>query len=849
MIYWDFEHLKTTTYRHLVLERVSKKTGKEYKVAECDTIITFDIEASSGWKQPNGEVIGWDPVLAKFHPEYYNLADFKEQRAYGRPLPYALMYVWQCCVEDVKGINTYLGRTWEEFYKFMDILTKTVASTGASICKKAKARSKHEKPMNIHIYIHNLSYEFTFLRNLFDVNFSKVADRMPVFARERQCPLKASFMMNEVNVNLHDTLCLVNKSLATWCKDEELEVQKLIEPKDYYLPVRTPATELDTEEIQYSVNDVESMYYGVRKFREIYGHLALIPMTQTGRVRPTLRSGVARRNSEWVSQCQTVNTETDLELFSHICDTFVGGWTHASVFKTAKLYGVHTDGRPVYCFDFRSSYPASMTQFTFPTGTYKPITKAEKDAIDATNPVNRNKRYFFKAKIKNVISNTQNTFWSLSHIHEIGDFIVDNGKIAMADWVVITLSDLDWAIFSKAYSFDEDIEFEYIYAADAEYLPPQLIKIILDYYGAKTSLKNVEGAESRYAEAKIFINCIYGDFVLKTITDACIFVGADITPEHIEDLLSHGLLTEDDIVRNTTGEINIDLTSRNIRAGWMTHKSNENDFYSTMQDLAANPELYTTYQVGCVVTAASRFNLWTAILAMDSRVIYGDTDSIKGTFTDEDLKWIEGYNKEVKRRYTDVVEYYKVKAPKINIKVSDYEPKTPKGEPKELGYFDEDPPCLLFKTMGAKRYVDIVENKGRYEIHATIAGIAKIDAETKFAKLSGVPYHIDKKTVVLDTTDLNDLIKVMDTVQDGVTWAPEETHKLTAYYLDDMTPAVWVDRNGDKYTSTILDRFGVCLQPASFCMGFGAEYANLVRIIRDEPGVDSWGKISSFLKK
>lgn len=65
----------------------------EYKVAECDTIITCDIGTSSEWKQPNGEVIDWDPVLAKLHPEYYNLAVIKEQKAYGRPVPHTRMYM------------------------------------------------------------------------------------------------------------------------------------------------------------------------------------------------------------------------------------------------------------------------------------------------------------------------------------------------------------------------------------------------------------------------------------------------------------------------------------------------------------------------------------------------------------------------------------------------------------------------------------------------------------------------------------------------------------------------------------------------------------------------------------
>ena len=56
------------------------KDGKSFTVKDVDNIITFDIEASSGYRQPDGHVIGFDYNTAKLHPEYYNLAPPTEQK-------------------------------------------------------------------------------------------------------------------------------------------------------------------------------------------------------------------------------------------------------------------------------------------------------------------------------------------------------------------------------------------------------------------------------------------------------------------------------------------------------------------------------------------------------------------------------------------------------------------------------------------------------------------------------------------------------------------------------------------------------------------------------------------------
>ena len=69
---------------------------------ECDDILTFDIEVSSGWLQ-NGKVIGYHPGEAD---SYWN-----------KLTPVALCYIWQFSFNE----DVYYGRNLEEI---MMILSK-----------------------------------------------------------------------------------------------------------------------------------------------------------------------------------------------------------------------------------------------------------------------------------------------------------------------------------------------------------------------------------------------------------------------------------------------------------------------------------------------------------------------------------------------------------------------------------------------------------------------------------------------------------------------------------------------------------------------------------------------------
>lgn len=762
LIYWSYEKLREITFD---FKSVTK--GKTH-TKELQNLITFDIETSNGFRQKDGQIIGFSHELYSKNHSLFDGEDVEQV---------SLMYVWQCAFERAADNNSeiivFMGRTWGEFEEFMTELTDdiTLASNGINPDMDIIARSllldsykKGKKVVGtapeIHIYIHNLGFEFQHLQNVFHKEFTRWTKRCSVFARKQRCPMRADFNYNRTHVILNDTLCLTQRSLASWTED--LEVSKLSEPKDFYLPVRTPETHLTDEEINYSVNDVVSMVYGLREYRDKYKRLGNIPMTQTGELRRVLEEKVGT-DLIWVDMCKKVAESVDYNFYLKLYKAYMGGWTHANILHTNQLR------KNVSCFDFRSSYPAVMTQCKFPISTWREISEYEKDMIDLQGlGANKKQIYFGEFRFTNVVSKTFNTFYSYSKAYdfetatdengkEFEIVTLDNGKIYNAAGFTATMTDLDLDIFLKSY--DCNIEVLHCWAADCDYLPATYINVILDYYGWKTSLKDVEGKEDLYAFSKKFNNGIYGVQVQKLINEEILY-NAD------------GWIKEDD------------------------EYFNQKSFHDTIKSMLKK-NCYTMYQIGVWVSAWARWRLWQNILKFDEKVVYCDTDSIKGVFTDEEVEEFLKFNDYVE---SCIVEVCKAR----NIDINKFKPKTPKGVCKELGYFDIEDKCLEFKALHAKCYCDKIEKDGKEKIVCTVAGISK-------------------------KACLN-VVKSVDMFKDGLTWKTNESEKTITYYNDNQTPGTWVDRNGGWFYSS--DKYGICLMPATFKISNTEDYKTLFNDIQ-----------------
>ena len=740
-------------------------------VSTLQNIITFDIETSNGYRLPDGKIIGIDIHKYVKDEKYAEMIDNAEEES--------LLYIWQCSVESFDGhIYTFFGRKWDDYYDFLLALSSEIrraevfGGTGVNANPNdymvAAAVKRNVKTFT---FIHNLGFEFQHLLNLFDNDFTKrykSQKTKPVFARTSRSPMKAYINFNKVKIEYRDTLCLVGKKLDTWCKDENLPVKKLTAlPDRYYDAIRTPETPLKPLEMDYSEQDVVSMVYGVRKYRDKYETLENIPLTKTGEVRRDVRKAVCDVDKAWSKLCVNIMQNYTFKEYDNLLKLFVGGWTHASALYSGIKFESSTYGMNIRCFDLSSSYPASLTMFKYPVSNFNKVDVKDFHKYSSMDVITSDYRWYAEIKLKNMNSKIINTFWSLSKTVDISGYEVDNGKVSHADSVTIMLTDVDWWIFQQAYEWDS-IKVLELHVATAGYLSKELILKILDYFRGKQMLKGVKGSESKYASSKAGANSIYGVAAQKLCTDS----------------------------------ISFDLDPDDNTAKWESHDVGEMDFYEEIKSL--KPEkIFLAYQHAPWVTAWSRFRLFRAILKFDFDIFYCDTDSCKGTFDDDALKWFADENAWVAEMQHNV-------ATTLGFDPELYNPKNPNKPNKDLrlGIWDREDDCIEFCTYGAKRYVYRTEDG---EMHVTIAGLPK-------------KAGIDK------IHSLNDFYV-------GMVWNAEESGKLIACYNDNQTPGIWIDRDGNTYNPSVKEsaypKYGLCLKPTSFKLTQSDDYQDFLSVYQN----------------
>ena len=449
-------------------------------------------------------------------------------------------------------------------------------------------------------------------------------------------------------------------SLATWAEQRKLSVQKLVGDLDYTI-LRTPKTALTDKELAYCFNDVLVMYFGLLQYKEKYGHMIDIPFTQTGEVRKEV---IERMNvsSEYKyrKRCIKLIPQT-IEDYSLLCDCLMGGYAHSNAVHT----NVVLDN--VLSKDISSSYPTVMCLEKYPMTYFEETVPCD----DYFN--NDNYSYIITFDVEHLHSKRWNTWLSFSKCAKIKGYSLDNGRVLKADYVQLSLTNVDYEMFQLCYDFDNLNIIDFRISSN-DYLSPTFVKYILELYGNKTTLKGIKEKEPLYMKSKQYINSMYGMMVTKNITD---------TIEFEEDR-------------------------------WKKELLNEKNFYTKIaSEKKKLSKTFGAFQFGVWVTAYARRNLWQGILALDYNVAYCDTDSIKYIYCDTDF--FERYNKEIERREN-------MRADMLGIPRDKFCPRDKNGIPHRLGIFDDDGQYKKFKTLGAKKYC-YVDNDNK--LHMTVSGVRK----------------------------------------------------------------------------------------------------------------------------
>lgn len=477
-----------------------------------------------------------------------------------RDIEQTFMYIWMWSFG-----NEYVvvGRTWDEFQELMGAISRTLLS-GERLC----------------CWIHNASYEFTFLRGIH--RFSPD----DVFAIESRKILNFKWGPVEFKCSyLHS-----NMSLAEYTEKMRVVHKKLSGEEFNYDKVRYPWTEITGRELEYCVNDVVGLVEALSVEMEHDGdNLYTFPATSTGYVRRDAK-GAMRDVGYTFLHSQL----PDIEIFKMLREGFRGGDVHANRFYVGQIV------EDVHNVDRSSSYPDVVSNCPFPTSPFF-IEKGSMSVEDVIKLIEVRKRavimrcaitgvelrdpyfpapYLSRDKCRNIIGGQ----W-------------DNGRILCAEYLETTLTDIDFRIILKDYKWKDIVFFE---VAHARYgpLPRPLIDATIRYYKAKTELKNVEGQEVFYVKSKNKLNSIYGMMA--------------------QNPCRRKLLYMQDGVIDKYGRID-----------YYPEDAAKTD--SEILD-AANKRAFLAYQWGCWVTAWARYRLrqgiW-LILEQGAEWLYGDTDSNK----------------------------------------------------------------------------------------------------------------------------------------------------------------------------------------------------------------------------
>lgn len=565
----------------------------------------------------------------------------------------ATMYIWML------GINglCMIGRTWEEF---TDVINTVVEILDL------------DENNRVVIGIHNLGYEFQFMRHYFEwEKVFSVDIRKPVYA------------ITKNGIEFRDTLILSGYKLETVGKNlHTYKVEKMIGDLDYS-KIRNCKTKLSKKEIGYCINDIKIVMAYIQECIDTEGDITKIPLTKTGYIRRYVKNACfgldlnEKNYKKWDYMDLIQNLTLGPEEYRMLKRAFCGGFTHASPFYSGKIC------ENVMSMDLTSSYPTQLCLPKFP------MSKGEKHNISSKKDFEESLKLYcclFDIEIENLQSKFMyDAYISRSRCIKCDNPIISNGRVVSADRVVMTLTEQDYNIIKNVYTWDR-IKIGKMYRYKRGYLPKDFVRSVLELYKSKTELKGLEGNDENgvpysviYLNRKEMLNSCYG----MTVTD----------------IVRDDIIYEDD---------------------W---KEETPDLNESIEKYNTNKGRFLFYPWGVWTTACARTSVWSAIFNLKDDYIYSDTDSVKFKNPEKHMEYFKKYNRIITEQLNETCKHFGFDADYVH-------PKNNKGEEKQLGIWDFDGLYQKFKTLGAKRYMLQYSNDHRNgesagEYSLTVSGLNK----------------------------------------------------------------------------------------------------------------------------
>ncbi len=563
------------------------------------------------------------------------------------------MYVFQFCIAGIYGY----GRTWEDFGLVMKGIEETY---GTSTEKR------------FIVYVHNLSFEHQFMRRY----LTDYCGGYDMFAVKKRTPL---VVRCHNGIEFRCSYKLTNMSLETACKKEPGQKYfKASGDLDYRI-IRTPETALTRTEWGYCIADVACLYDLIaNRLKNEYDTLGTIPLTSTGYVRRKMRK--ACKEYPGYREDYFLATQISYPVYKLLKEAGRGGDTHANRYLTGRVL------KDCHSYDVQSSYPAQILLQKYPMTKFVPY--GEVSSWKEFRELLATKACLFRAAFRGLTVDKKEPmpYISVSKLTErSGKLTADNGRLITVPYCRMTLTDVDWEIIERQYTWDEgQCYITDMYIADYGMLPEPIRKTTLEWFSDKCRIKYDKGKEND-REKKEFIDLIYTK-KKNQLNGIFGMMYTDPVREIIEEGNGDWKRTE-----NPTKE-EIEAYEQESLAKYYKSRNS-----------------FLCYAWGVWTTAHAR--KWLDNLRVCAESVrenasaYCDTDSLKGQGFPHGK--IEELNSKIIGLCREKGAYYEYM-----------------GETYYPGVYEwetENNPYLEFKTLGAKKYC----YRDREGLHLTVSGVAK----------------------------------------------------------------------------------------------------------------------------
>lgn len=539
------------------LRECSKRGRKKNPITYYDVEMAFDIETTT---------------LEKLDYERYNKTGEKVVKGT------AFLYQWQFCIKD----TVCFGRTWNEFLSF---------------CEKLHLYLKTSDKKRAVVYVHNLSYEFQFMKDF--VEFDEI------FARDAHKVMKC--YSHRYGIEFRCSYFLSNMSMAKFCENSEgVFHYKLVDTYNYK-KLRTPSTVLTEIEKSYCYNDVRGLCECIRALRK-EDNLAEIPLTSTGYVRREFRRAMQADKGYYPEIFHDL--ALNLSQYRLCKDAFRGGNTHAN-----RVHAGHTitakkgeNAIVMGSMDISSSYPAQIAMGYYPMSAFTEVKITAQSQFDNLCD---SRCVIMRVQFDNlhIKENIPVPYIPLSKCQKHGkECVIDNGRVLSIDCCEIAMTEIDLEIIRNQYEYDFFTVSECYVAARGK-LPDSMRNTMMSFFIAKSKLKENPDKVYEYMKSKNKLNSTFG----MCVTD---------------------LLQDEWVMNQTTGE-------------WSREKADAEKALNTYYE---SKNSFLHYQWGIYVTAHARKQLQDMLDVVGMDVVYCDTDSIKFLQPEVHIPEFEAKNKLLSKR-------------------------------------------------------------------------------------------------------------------------------------------------------------------------------------------------------